>query len=158
MRRPPGLAVTQIDCFVENLAWSWDDKNEATLTLQCSPADLAPYAVFAAWHTTLAAAPSVGATTITVNASQDTTNPLATQLAAGQQLVLGQNTANQETVTVQTVGTTSPGWTSAVITLVAATTKAHAIGDLVNEPLPAGVTDPTTYDAASAFDATVFAY
>lgn len=158
MRRPPGVAVTQIDCFIENLAWSWDDKNEATLTLQCSPADLAPYAVFAAWHTTLNTAASAGATTITVNASQDTTNPLATQLAAGQQLVLGQNTANQETVTVASVGATSPGWTTAVITLTAATTKSHAAGDLVNEPLPAGVTDPTTYDAASAFDASVFAY
>lgn len=158
MRRPPGLAVTQIDCFVENLAWSWDDKNEAVLTLQCSAADLASYAVFAAWHTTLNVAASVGATTITVNASQDTTNPLATQLAAGQQLVLGQNSANQETVTVSVVGSTSPGWTTAVITLTAATTKSHAIGDLVNEPLPAGVTDPTTYDAASAFDASVFAY
>lgn len=158
MRRPPGLAVTQIDCFVENLAWQWDDKNEAVLVLQCSPADLAPYAVFAAWHTTLNTAASSGATTITVNASQDTTNPLSTQLAAGQQLVLGQNTANQETVTVASVGSTSPGWTTAVITLTAATTKSHAVGDLVNEPLPTGVTDPTIYDAASAFDASVFAY
>lgn len=158
MRRPPNLPATQIDCYVENLAWSWDDKGEATLTLQCSPADTTPYAVFAAWHTTLNGSPASGVTSITVNASQDTVNPLATQMAPGQQLVLGQNSANQETVTVQSVGATSPGWTTAVLTLTAATTKSHIAGDLVCEPLPAGTTNPAAFDAASAFDASAFAY
>jgi hypothetical protein len=158
MRRPPNLPATQIECFVENVSWSWDNTANATVTLQCSPADTTLYAIFAAWHTTLNGSPASGVSTITVNASQDTTNPLATQLAAGQQLVLGQNTANQETVTISTVGASSTGWTTCTIALAAPTTKPHTGGDIVCEPLPAGVTDPTTFDAASAFDATVFAY
>lgn len=135
-----------------------DDRNEAWLTLQASPADLTSYGVFAAFHTTLAANASAGVTSVTIRNGQDNTNPAAAQLAAGQQLVLGQNTANQETVTIASVGATSPGWTIAVLTLTAATTKAHTTNDVVCEPLPAGVTDPTTYDAVSAFDAVCFAY
>lgn len=158
MRRPPGLAPMQVDCFVENIQVDTDDGGEAFWTLQCSPVDLTPYAVFAAWHTTLNATIAAGVTSITVNASADNTNPLAAQLGPGQSLVLGQNTANQETVTVSAVSATSPGWTTAVITLTAATTKAHTAGDLVNEPLPAGATDPTTYDAVSKFDSVTFAY
>lgn len=158
MRRPPGLTPIQVDCFVENIQIDTDDSGEAFWTLQCSPADLTPYGVFAAWHTTLNASIAAGVTSIVVNASADTTNPLAAQLGPGQSLVLGQNTGNQETVTVAAVGATSPGWTTATITLTAATTKAHTAGDLVNEPLPAGVTDPTTYDAVSKFDSVTFAY
>ncbi|MFI0894898.1 hypothetical protein [Streptomyces sp. NPDC020983] len=158
MRRPLGAPPISIDCFVEKLDWTMDDRGEAVLIVQASRADTLVYGRFAAWHTTLKVAAAVGATTITVNASQDTVNPLAAQLAQGQSLVLGQGTANAETVTVQSVGTTTAGWTSAVITLTAATTKAHAAGDVVCEPLPAGVTDPTAYDAASAFDAVAFTY
>ena len=158
MRRPPGLPVIQVDCFVENIQWDFGDDGNAWCTLQCSPADLTPYAIFSSWHTTLNASIASGVTSIVVNASADTTNPLAAQLAAGDTIVLGQNTANQETVTVNTVGTTSPGWTTATVTLTAATTKAHTAGDVVCEPLPAGVTDPTAYDSASKFDSAAFAY
>jgi hypothetical protein len=158
MRRPNGAPASIIECFVENIVWDFSDTGDATVTLQCSPADTTPYAVFAAWHTTLATTIAPGVTSITVNASQDTVNPLAAQLGPGQQIVLSQGTANQETVTVQAVGATSSGWTTAVMTLTAATTKAHTAGDLVNEPLPAGVTDPATYDASSKFDSTAFAY
>jgi hypothetical protein len=158
MRRPPGVPATQIEAFVENMAWDFGDDGEAFLTLQCSPADLTPYGIFAAWHTTLHTTISSGVSTITIDASADNTNPLAGQLAAGQQLVLGQNTANQETVTVSAVGATSPGWTTATITLTANTTKGHTAGDTICEPLPTGVTDPTTYDAVSKFDSATFAY
>lgn len=158
MRRPPNVPATQIDCFVENIAWTFDDEGNAIQTLQCSPADLNVYGMWAAWHTTLNGSIASGVSTITVNASADTTNPLASQLAAGQVLVLGQNTVNQETVTVQSVGATSPGWTTATIVLTAPTTKSHTSGDLVTEPLPAGVTDPTVYDSAAAWDAVVYAY
>ncbi|MFC8676668.1 hypothetical protein ACFUEN_28785 [Streptomyces griseorubiginosus] len=157
MRRPPGVPATTVECFVENIEWDWGADGDVFQTLQCSPADLTPYGLFAAWHTTLASSIGSGVTSITVNASQDNTNRLAAQLAAGQQIVLGQNTANQETVTVSVVGATSPGWTTATITLTAATTKAHTSGDTVCEPLPAGVTDPTTWDS-SRFDSTAFAY
>lgn len=158
MRRPPNAPVAQIDCFVENIQWDMADTGEATVTLQCSPVDLTPYGVFSAWHTTLATTIASGVATITVTASADNTNPLAAQLASGDQIVLGQNTANQETVTVSAVGATSAGWTTAVITLTANTTKSHTAGDIVCEPLPAGVTDPTTWDAVSRFDSVAFSY
>ncbi|KIF00852.1 hypothetical protein PL81_38715 [Streptomyces sp. RSD-27] len=157
MRRPPGLPAIQIDAFVESVNWQMDDRGEAFVSLQCSPVDLTPYGIFAAWHTTLKTSVASGVSSIVVNASADTTNPLAVQLCVGQQLILGQNTANQETVTVQSVSATTAGWTSATITLTAATTKAHTAGDLINEPLPAGVTDPTTWDG-NTFDHTAFAY
>lgn len=338
IRRPPGAPAVQVECYVENIAWEFSDDGEAWLTLQCSPADLTSYGVFAAWHTTLATAPAVGTKTLTVNAPQVTqiynssfatagtwqvvggnaaigpittaldgsttaakattytiledsvsipydptttyrvsatirtataptsgtptiyvgltgidangnrvningansltsqiycaaratqapstyttytgyvsgtstpggagantdpsnpekvrpeivavrplvyllynctdgvqyvdsftihtvpTNggiPLASQLAPGQQLTLGQGTANAETVTVSAVGATSPGWTTATITTTAATTKSHTAGDVVSEPLPTGKTDPTTWDATAAFDSIAFAY
>lgn len=158
MRRPPNVPAVQVDCFVENIAWEFDDNAEAWCTLQCSPADLTPYGIFAAWHTTLASTIAAGVTSITVNASQDNVNKLSQQLAAGQQIVLGQNTANQETVTVSAVGATSSGWTTATITLTAATTKSHTSGDTVCEPLPSGVTDPTKYDSSAQFDSIAFAY
>jgi hypothetical protein len=129
MKRPFEPPAIQIDGFVESIQIDWDDKGEATFTLQCSPADLTPYGLFAAWHTTLKTTVSSGVSSITVNNSQDNTNPLAAQLAVGTQIVLGQNTANQETVTVSAVGATSAGWTSAVLTLTAPTTKAHTAGD-----------------------------
>ncbi|MEU6347231.1 hypothetical protein ABZ883_40565 [Streptomyces sp. NPDC046977] len=158
MRRPPAPAPPiTIECFVEKIDWELADDNEAFLTLQCSPADTTPYAVFAAWHTTLANTIAAGVSSITINASQDNTNLLAAQLASGQQLVLGQNTANAETVTVSAVGATSPGWTTATITLTTATAKSHTSGDVVCEPLPAGTTDPTTWDG-TRFDASAFAY
>jgi hypothetical protein len=157
-KRPFGAPLITIDGFVESIQIDADDKGEAFFTLQVSPADLTPYGLFAAWHTTLKTTVSSGVSSVTVNNSQDNTNPLAAQLAVGTQIVLGQNTANQETVTVSAVGATSAGWTSAVLTLTAPTTKAHTAGDLINEVLPAGTTDPTTWDAVSAFDATAFAY
>jgi hypothetical protein len=158
MRRPPNLNAIQIECFVECIKFDWDDNGEATVTLQCSPADTTPYGIFAAWHTTLKTTVASGVSSITINNSQDNTNPLAAQLAVGTQIVLGQNTANQETVTVSAVGATSAGWTSAVLTLTTVTTKAHTAGDLINEVLPAGTTDPTTWDAVAALDAVAFAY
>ncbi|MGW4042941.1 hypothetical protein [Streptomyces sp. NPDC004721] len=158
MRRPPGAPAVQVDCFVENLAWEFGDDNEAWLTLQCSPADLTPYGVFASWHTTLNSTIAAGVTTVTVRAGQDNTNRLAAQLAPGQKLVLGQGTANAETVTVSAVGATNPGWTTGTITLSPATTKSHAAGDVVCEPLPSGVTDPARWDAVAKFDSITFAY
>ncbi|MFJ6085179.1 hypothetical protein ACIQI8_27600 [Streptomyces sp. NPDC092369] len=158
MRRPPGVPATTVEMFVENIEWSWNEDLNVTQTLQCSPVDLSPYGIFASWHTTLATSPAAGVTSVTIRNGQDNTNLLAAQIAPGQQLVLGQGTANQETVTVLSVGATSPGWTTATITLTAATTKAHTTNDTVCEPLPAGITDATTWDSVSQFDSIVFAY
>lgn len=159
MRRPPAPApAIQIECFVENISWTFDDTGEATLTLQCSPADLTPYGVIASVHTTLHTTVASGVSSIVIDHGQDNTNLASQQLWPGQQLVLGQNSANQETVTILAVGATSPGWSTATITLTAPTTKAHTAGDTVCEPLPAGVTDPTMWDASATFDAVAFAY
>ncbi|MFJ5157027.1 hypothetical protein ACIQCF_36940 [Streptomyces sp. NPDC088353] len=158
MRRPPGAPPVQVDCYVENMGWEFGDDNEAWLTLQCSPADLTPYGVFAAWRTTLNSSIAAGVTTVTVRAGQDNTNRLASQLAPGQKLVLGQGTANQETVTVLAVGATNPGWTTGSVTLTAATAKSHTAGDVVCEPLPSGVTDSATWDPVAKFDSIAFAY
>jgi hypothetical protein len=158
MRRPPGAPPVQVECFVENISWEFDDAAEAWLTLQCSPADLTPYGTFAAWHTKLNTTVSAGVSAITIKAPADNVNPLAAQLAPGQQLTLGQGTANAEAVTVLTVGATSPGWTTAAITLTAPTTKAHTANDVICEPLPAGTTDPTTWDGVAMFDSIAYAY
>lgn len=159
MRRPPAPAATiQVDCFIESIQVDMDDGGEAYWTLQCSPADPLLYGMFAAFHTTLNTPVSAGATSIVINAGQDNTNPAAAQIAAGQQLTLGQGTASGETVTVDAVSTTTAGWSTATVLLIAATGNAHAAGAVICEPLPAGVTDPTTWDNASRFDYTVFAY
>ena len=159
MRRPPAPAAPiQIECFVESVDWALGDNGDAYLTLQCSPADLTPYGLFASFHTTLNGSPGAGVTSITINAGSDTTNPAAAQIGSGQQLVLGLGTANQETVTVQSVSATTSGWSTAVLTLTAATTKSHTAGDVVCEPLPTGITDPTTWDGSARFDSIAFSY
>ncbi|NUP53434.1 MAG: hypothetical protein HOW97_39860, partial [Catenulispora sp.] len=159
MRRPPSPASPiQIECFVESISWEFGDNGDAYLTLQCSPADLTPYGLFASFHTTLANSPAAGVTTVTINAGADNTNPAAAQIGQGQQLVLGLGTANQETVTVQSVSATTSGWSTAVLTLTAATTKSHAAGDTVCEPLPSGATSAATWDSSARFDSVAFSY
>ncbi|MFI6117483.1 hypothetical protein [Kitasatospora sp. NPDC051164] len=155
-RRADGSLIS-LPCFVENIQTDMS-ADAARWILQLSPADLTPYGLFASFHTTLNGSPTSGVTSITINAGADNTNPAAAQIGAGQQLVLGLGTANQETVTVQSVSATTAGWTTAVITLTAATTKAHTNGDVVCEPLPAGTTDPTAWDASAKFDSAAFSY
>jgi hypothetical protein len=119
---------------------------------------LTPYGVFSSWHATLKTGISAGATTITINPSQDNTNPLAAQLAVGEVITLDPGLATAENVTISAIGATSPGWTSAVITLTAGTVNAHGVGAVVCDQLPGGTTDATTWDAVSMFDSTAFAY
>lgn len=157
IRRPVGGATVTVDCFVEHIQWDMDSNNEAFLTLQCSPIDPNPYTGFADWHTTLNGAPVAGATSITLNAGADNTNPLAAQLPNGTQLVIGLGTANQETVTVTSVPATTSGWTTATCG-VTALTKSHSNGETVCEVLPSGVTDATYYDSTEQFGKAVFAY
>jgi hypothetical protein len=157
-RRPPAAPMISVPCFIENISWSWDDTGEATVTLQCSPVDLSPYGLFASFHTTLASSIGSGVGSITINAGADNTNPAAAQISTGQQLVLGLGTANQETVTVGKVATTSSGWSTCVITLQANTAHSHAAGDVVCEPLPTGVTSASTYDSSSVIGSVALSY
>ncbi|MEV8324503.1 hypothetical protein [Kitasatospora sp. NPDC056731] len=159
MRRPPAPAPpSQIDCLIEAIDWELGADGNAVVSLQCSPADLTPYGVFASFHTTLTISTAAGVTAITINAGADATNPAAAQIGQGQQLILGLGTATQETVTVQSVSPTTAGWTAAVLTLTGATLNPHAAGDTVCEPLPAGTTNATTWDASAKFDAAAFSY
>jgi hypothetical protein len=159
MRRPIGRPAITVDAFVEQIQWELDDTGEAFVTLQCSPVDLTPYGLFASWHTTFAAGTSVGATTITINAPKDNTNPLAAQIARGQQLVVSPaGTTSKETVTVASVSSTGSPWTTGTITLTSGLTHSHTSGATICEPLPTGITDPTTWDVPSTFDSHAFAY
>jgi hypothetical protein len=157
-RRPFGAPMVSIDCFVEQISWDMNADNDAYVTLQCSPIDASPYGEFAPWHTTLNTPASIGVTSIIVNASADNVNPLSAQLPAGTQLILGLGTANQETVTVAGISGTSSGWTTALVGLTVATTKAHSVGDVICEALPSGVTDPAYLDSAEKFGTAIFAY
>jgi hypothetical protein len=157
-RRPPGAPLVSVDCFVEQISWDMDGSNEAWVTLQCSPVDPAPYATFGAWHTTLNGASSVGATSITINAPADNINPLAAQITPGQQIVVGQGGAVPETMTVLSAASTGSPWTTGTLTFTAPLAHSHTNGFALGEPLPAGVTDPATWDATQQFDKTVFAY
>jgi hypothetical protein len=160
MRRPLGCPPIQIDCFIEQIQWDYDNLGNALLTLMCSPADLTPYAMFAGWRCTLGAAAAVGATSITVNAPTfDNQNPLAAQLGVGTKLVVGQGGAVPETMTVKSVSATSPGWTTATVTFTAALAHSHTNGFLCSEPLPSVANSvPTIYDLAAVSDSVNFAY
>ncbi|MBM9504519.1 hypothetical protein [Actinacidiphila acididurans] len=157
-RRPFGAPVITVEAFIESIQWDFDDRGEAWCVLQCSPVDTTPYAVFSSWHTTMNVAPLAGITTLTINAPTDNVNPLSAQIYPGLSLILGPGTATQETVTVKTVGFSVPGWATANIVFTAPTTQAHAGGDVVCEPLPAGVTNAAAYDSVSTFDGSAFAY
>jgi hypothetical protein len=156
-RRPPGAPLVSVDCFVEQISWDMDSANEAWVTLQCSPVDSRVYGEFGAYRTTLNGAPTAGATSITLNSGTDSTNPLAAQLPNGTQLVVGIGTANQETVTLTSVGVTTSGWSTAACG-VTALTKSHSAGETVCEVLPSGVTDPAAFNVLQQFDQVVYAY
>jgi hypothetical protein len=52
IRRPFGAPPIIVDAIVEQIQWDLDDGNEAFVTLQCSPVDSTPYAVFDASNST----------------------------------------------------------------------------------------------------------
>jgi hypothetical protein len=101
--------------------------------------------VIGAAYTKFTANATAGTNTITVGALPDAAaNALGSNWNAGDTLSLSPGTPQAETVTIKSVATTFPGYTSCVITLTANLTQNHAVNDWVTDPLPAGVTDPTT--------------
>jgi len=175
-RRPPAAPVITTDCFVESLDWAGDDTGEADLTVQCSPADLTPYGVFAALHTTLRVQAASGQAAAVLNPLPDAAaNPFSAYVFAGMQMTLEPGTANSETLTVLSVSATAPGYASVTVTFTANLAKTHAASTVVCEKLPAlsqttytsgngastytppGVTNPATWDS-SAFGNVNFAY
>ena len=156
MRRTQTAPTQQIDCFVEAINWDFDPTaGQVNCHLQCSPADLASYWVLAAMHTTLHAQANSGASSITINALPDAAlNPLAASMPQNQQLTLEPGTARAETVTVvPPLPSTTRGYSSATLNVTPTLAFTHAINTTVCEPLPAGITDPTTYDSQSVLGA-----
>jgi hypothetical protein len=158
MRRPFGAPAIQLDLFVENIAFDFDDSGEAWVTLQCSPIDAQPYGVLAAWHTTSYSALTAGTSAVYVNPNGDNQNPLAAQVAVGTVIVIDPGTINAETLTVASVSATSPGWTFGVLTTTAPMAASHYQGVPICQQLPSGVTAANTWDAVSKLDSIAFAY
>lgn len=166
-RRPPtgpGAAAITLQQFVEHLSWSGDNQGNLKLALQLTPA--APYNgwwVVASLHSTLQAQANSGTNTITLGALTGASlNPAAAVLSPGTQLVVGYGTGSAETMTVQSVAATSPGYTSVAVTLTANLTNTHASGQTVCQPLPSGYqvppavsnTFPASLDAAATLSST----
>lgn len=151
MRRAPGAPPIQFDGFIENIKWAIDwDTGDAFLDLEISPANLQLYWVLSALHTTIHTGVSAGANSVVLNALPDSaSNPAAASFCAGLQMTLEPGTANSETLTVLSVSATSPGYTTFTVTFTANMAFNHAINTTVSEALPAGTTDPTTWDPAS---------
>lgn len=157
MRRPPSPAATiQFDGFIEQITHTADDKGDWTTELQISPADLNTYWQLSALHTTLHATAPSGTNTAVINALPDAAvNKLAQSLPSGYSLTFEPGTAREETLALAAGGipSTSLGYTSATLTFTTNFTFTHNSGTVVCEPLPAGFTDPTTWDSASVLGA-----
>lgn len=159
-RRPPSPAVSEsLPCFVEQENWTAKDNNDVTLDFQGAPADLTPYALFTTLHASLKNQVTGPTNTLVLNPLPDAaTNPASATLYAGQQLTIDYGLGTQETVTVQSVGATSPGYSSVTITLTGNTTQLHAAGANVSEVMPAGSASTSIYDQLAVFGTALFAY
>lgn len=148
-RPPPPAAPITVSQFIESLTWAGDDEGNLKVSLQMSPAG--PYLgwwVMASLHTTVATASTAGTAVVTLGAlTGSAANPAAAVLSPGTTLTLGYGTATAETLTVKTVATTAAGYTSVAVTFTANTAHNHAVGELVCQPLPGGVTLPTAVQA-----------
>jgi hypothetical protein len=158
MRRPPGAPAIQFDGYVESLNWSMDDQNNATVTIEASPADPMPYAAFTTLRSTAASAAAQGAASIALTALADAAlNPAAANIAPGQALVLDPGLATAESVTVQSVSPTAVGYATFTLALTGATAHPHPAGSVVCEPFPGWQsTTLAAYEPVAVFDAAVF--
>jgi hypothetical protein len=158
-RRPPGCPEISLLVWVENRQWTFDDKGNAKLVLQCSPAITVPQGQFTTWRTALYSSAASGQAVITVAPpSFDTVNPLNSYISPGMQLTLDRGTSIVETLTVKSVQSTGSNWTSGTITFTANLAHTHAATSLVYEQYGAGQTSKSQYDANSQFDDVMFTY
>lgn len=155
MKRPPyraGASPIQFDGFVERVERSRDTSGELFVRVEASPADLNNYWTLAPLHTTLTLQAASGQAQATINALPDAAyNKLAQSLPQGQQFTFEPGTPRQETMTVTPTGVpaTSLGYASATLTFTTNFQFTHPPGSVVTEPLPAGYTDATAWDANS---------
>jgi hypothetical protein len=161
VKRPALAPAKTMDGFIEQIEWSGDDTGAVLqLRLQISPASQYRYWIISAAWAALTTSPSAGVSTITVGPISGN-NAIAAQavIPAGFTMTLGYGTANTETVTVQSVQTVSPGYSTVQLTLTAPTTKSHTAGDVICSPLPGvtlppGGTYPTCFDTPAMFGGT----
>lgn len=157
IKRPNGAPAVTVDAFVEKRDWSWDpDTGDVYLDVQASPADLTNYWQIGALHTTLNLQAASGQAKATINALSDAAvNTLAQSLPWAYSLTFEPGTARQETLAIAPGGipTTTLGYTSAQLTFTTNFAFTHNAGTVVCEPLPAGYTDPTTWDASCVIGA-----
>lgn len=152
-KRPIGAPMKQLGCFIEQMTWSGDDTGKLQLQLALSPASQYEYWMISAAWASLTTAAAAGAATVTVGPIQGNASIAAQYvLPTPYTMTLGFGTANVETVTVSAVQAVAAGYTSVRLTFAAATTHAHAVGDLICEPEPSNVTIPPGGVYPSVFD------
>lgn len=147
----------QFDGFVQKIEHSRDPVSGDTVyTLEASPADLAAYWVLAALHTTLNTQAANGQNQAVLNALPDAwVNEFAWSVPQGYQLVFEPGTPRQETMTLSPTGIpfTGVGYQTVTLTFTSNFGFTHPANSVVCEPLLAGYTDPTTWDASSVIGA-----
>jgi hypothetical protein len=158
-RRPTSAPSKSLSCFIEKVTWSGDDTGKTLkAAFEMSPASQYQYGVISATWGKLTAGVSAGATVVTVGPLNGLSLEAAQYVipgGAGYQMTLGYGTANAETVTVLSVQTVSPGYTSVQVTLASATTKSHSTNDYLCDinpgtiALPPGGTYPSCFDNSS---------
>lgn len=154
MKRPTGAPSTQLDAFVQRIAWTCSPESDFFVEFQASPADLENYWRVAGLHTTLNTQASSGQNLAVINALSDAAvNRLAQSMPTSQVLWFEPGTPRFEAVTVQTVPSTSLGYTTATLTMAGNFVFTHPANSVVCEPLQTGVTDPTSSDASSVLGA-----
>ncbi len=146
---PLGQPPITLDGYVEGVTHNITPQGW-TVDVQVSPA-LRSYWLLAAMWMPLSTAATAGATSIGIGAFSDAaTIAVQSRIRNGDRLTI-LDAANTETVTVVGQPSTGTPWTTATVS-VSALAFAHAAGVTVSEPLPAGVTDPSTWDSASTLD------
>lgn len=174
--RPPGSDVGAVDPvtvtgYVEKIDITGSGADALwTLQVSAAPGTGGGPSVAAAkpWnlallHTTLHEAAPAGQPTVTIDALPTAAfSALAQNLPGGGpgwQLVLGSGLATEETLTIDSVAATSPGWTSAAVTFTANLAHAHDPGEIVREPLgSASAASWQQLDAYSVIDSMQITY
>lgn len=145
------LAIQQISHDVDAAAGTWVTSME-----------LAPWRsdwALAAMHTTINGTFGARVTSLQIKPLPDAAiNSAEQSLGVGTTITLGQGTANEETLTIASV-TSLPtanavNYTSIAVGFTAPTAHPHNPGEVACDPLPAGFTDPTTWDPFSILDHT----
>jgi hypothetical protein len=98
----------------------------------------------------LAAATSIVTNALTTAAANP---PNAAVPTTGRQVVINPGGVTAEVVTLLPPVGVAAGYTAATFTVLGTLTYAHAIGEVISDVLPAGITDPTTFDVTGELDA-----